>query len=232
MLAQDALHHHRVLRKWIDLSPDDRIVEIGCGMGGDAIALSTFLTTGTYTGIDTNAASIAWLRDTVAARHPNFSFHHVDRHGGLPSSENPLETGHAAFALPDGCADRIFLFSLFTHMSEQQVMAHLRECARVLEPGGRILANLFLYADEVLRSSRQANTGGWNLFFEHEIREGVRANSMDSSKSPVAFHNDTIRRRVAACGLDAIRYLPGAWSGHHSVAHDGQDMIVLTKKAG
>ena len=55
------------------------VLELGCGIGRDAIPLSDVLgPDGRYIGIDVIADSIEWCAENISRRHPNFTFVHQD----------------------------------------------------------------------------------------------------------------------------------------------------------
>ena len=60
------------------LRPDDRVLDIGSGVGRVAIPLTRYLgAEGTYDGFDVVRRAVAWCRQNVTPRYPNFRFHHV-----------------------------------------------------------------------------------------------------------------------------------------------------------
>ena len=55
------------------------VVEIGCGVGRDAIPLTQVLgPNGSYVGIDIIKPSIDWCAHNITPRYPNFRFVHYD----------------------------------------------------------------------------------------------------------------------------------------------------------
>ena len=70
--------HTDNLRRWIGLEPTHTVLEIGCGIGRDAIPLTEILSEGRYVGIDIIKRSIDWCTDNIAKRHPNFGFYHYE----------------------------------------------------------------------------------------------------------------------------------------------------------
>ncbi len=129
------------------LKPSDRVLDIGSGVGRVAIPLTRFLAAGgTYDGFDVVRRGVAWCKRHITRNHPNFRFHHVKvrnteyRGSGASAS---------AFRFPFGDASFNFAFatSLFTHLVLEETTQYLRESARVLAPGGRLVATFFLLND-------------------------------------------------------------------------------------
>src|SRR5207249_1587100 len=52
----------RLLVEDLDLQPTDRVLEVGCGGGRNALALSDYLESGGYVGLDIDPVSIAACR--------------------------------------------------------------------------------------------------------------------------------------------------------------------------
>ncbi|RYG85835.1 MAG: class I SAM-dependent methyltransferase, partial [Alphaproteobacteria bacterium] len=132
--------HQAGLRKWIDLKPTDRVLEVGCGIGRDAIPLTTFLTSGSYVGVDIIAPSITWLKDNVATKHSNFDFVQLDISDDLHNPDGVMKTAEVQLPAADASIDKIFLFSVFTHMFKSEIEHYLREFKRILAPGGKVYA--------------------------------------------------------------------------------------------
>src|SRR5690348_13662495 len=70
--------HISTMRRFSGLRADDRILDIGSGVGRTAMWLSSFLTEGSYEGLEIHADSVAWCQREISSRYPNFCFQHVD----------------------------------------------------------------------------------------------------------------------------------------------------------
>src|SRR5215467_4119104 len=80
--------HFGLLQKYVGIEPHFGILEIGCGIGRDAIPLTKVLSAGAggvYTGTDLVKASIDWCNANIRERHPHFFFHHRHRGRDLQS---------------------------------------------------------------------------------------------------------------------------------------------------
>ena len=71
------------------LRPDERVLDVGSGVGRIALPLAGYLESGTYEGFDVIAASVRWCQENITPRHPNFVFQHADVYNG---SYNPTGT--------------------------------------------------------------------------------------------------------------------------------------------
>ncbi|MGH9423686.1 MAG: class I SAM-dependent methyltransferase, partial [Thermoanaerobaculia bacterium] len=60
------------------LKPDDRVLDIGSGVGRVAIPLTRYRDArGTYDGFDIVRRGVTWCRRHITPRFPTFRFHHV-----------------------------------------------------------------------------------------------------------------------------------------------------------
>lgn len=99
------------------LSPDHKVLDLGCGNGQIAAMVSQYLTTGSITGLDLNPEFISAAK--VQHHHSNLSF----REGSAYQLE----------ALPG--FDFIYSRFLFQHLSDPSLA--LQQVYRCLTPGGR-----------------------------------------------------------------------------------------------
>ena len=106
-----------MLRRFLDVTPDDRVVDLGCGSGR---ALVWNRDSGAYlTGIDVS---------------PHFA---VEARAAVDLIVGDLRQ----LPVADGAFTKAFTLDVLEHLSRDALIQMLKETARVLEPGGR----LFVY---------------------------------------------------------------------------------------
>jgi ubiquinone/menaquinone biosynthesis C-methylase UbiE len=114
------------IRKFVealDVRPDDRILEIGCGHGVAATLLCERLTTGTYTAVDRSARMV----EAAARRNARYVTH--GRAEFLLADFEAMDLGMRRF-------DKIVAMRVGAiHREPQRAQALLR---RWLKPGGTI----------------------------------------------------------------------------------------------
>ena len=74
-----ALHHRNFMLENLNLQENQSILELGCGIGKDAIHLATLgPQISSYVGIDIIYDSILWAKENITSKHPNYVFVHND----------------------------------------------------------------------------------------------------------------------------------------------------------
>jgi SAM-dependent methyltransferase len=224
-----ALAHIRNINSACGLRHGMNVVEVGCGIGRDAIPLTEIPgPDGRYIGIDVIAESIQWCSNNITARHPNFTFVHQDIQDDLHNPSGTIDVLAISLPVPDCWCDLIILQSVFTHMLRDTVFHYLNEFRRVIQPRGLIYATVFLVDDEILASARETNLTEWNLRFEHSAGVGVYINDLDHPTGAVAYREDVLDELVEDAGLRPVGPIRrGAWSGSDTLAFDAQDVLVL-----
>ena len=225
-----AFGHFEYLKKYVDMRPTDSILEIGCGIGRDAIPLTQYITTGTYDGVDIIGRSIEWCQSSIQSKFSNFKFHHFDVEDKLhnPSGKRRLEE----YEIPckDGSIDKIFLWSVFTHMFSKDISFYLEEFKRVLKPNGKVLITCFIVDEDILQEARKVDLTPWSLRFDHHYEDGCYINNLDYPTGAVAFNQQKLIELILEAGLTPeLPILTGQWYGKKDGLGFGQDVILCKK---
>lgn len=223
--------HIDVLERYADLHAACDVVEIGCGVGRDAIPLTQILPqSGSYLGIDVMRPSIDWARDNIASVAPHFSFVHFDVADAQHNPGGGEEMTRYAIPKDAASIDLVFLFSVFTHMFPADVGHYLDEFSRVLRPGGRVLASMFTMERGLIPHLERIGGGGLRkLTFSHEVEPGFFHNDPDVVPGATAYSLGRFGTMVNKAGLTVHRFVRGGWRKDGAGEIDGQDLVILTK---
>lgn len=122
-------------------SPDDFVLDIGCGNGRIAMALVEEPIH--YLGFDPVPEAIAFCRSAFED-FPRFQFEHLDVRNSRYHPQGSVVPDTVTFPVKDETVDLALLTSVFTHLeSESAAIRYLDEIQRVLKPGGRCFSTWF-----------------------------------------------------------------------------------------
>lgn len=209
------------------LKKDDRVLDVGCGVGRMAAPLTEFLSAnGSYDGFDIVPSGIRWCARKIGRRHPNFRFRLADVHNAFYHPEGRAKASEYRFPYDDGSFDFVFATSVFTHMLPADMGNYLSEVARVLRKHGRCLLTYFILNGE---SRGLLDEGASTLACGHE-GDGYRTADSARPESLVAYDEEAVRAALAARGLrivEPIHY--GSWCGRPQ-SLSFQDIVVASKE--
>lgn len=221
--------HIGAIETSVGIKPDDSVLEIGCGIGRDAIQLAKRLdAAGRYLGVDIDRASIAWCSKNISKKYPNFRFEYLDIKNERYNPQGALLMSEVCIPLESSTVDVIVAQSVFTHLMRAEIIHYMKEFRRLLKPGGLAFATLFVVNDQILASARTTNLTQWNLTFDHEIEAGCRINNPQQINEAVAYTAEALDQMMKEAGLRLARpLLKGSWSGYFPDPEFGQDVAIL-----
>jgi ubiquinone/menaquinone biosynthesis C-methylase UbiE len=226
-------YHVEMCRKYTPLAPDDYVIEIGCGVGRDAIQLTNILSKdGRYIGIDIIKPSIDWCKKNITPKYKNFIFYYYDIKSQIHNPGGKTTTTKIKLPMKNNSVDKIFLHSVFTHMFEKDIVHYLKEFHRVLKPDGLVLASFFVLDNKALNSVHKSSAGQKHrhpLSFKYKLGTGCFVNDKDYPEGAVGYSPHKIqsmlrKTKFGICGHHVHR---GSWSGLKG--SNGQDILVLEK---
>lgn len=213
------------LKTYAFLNSQSRVLEIGCGCGRTAFALSGILEDGNFTGMDIEKKSLQTCRKTPLFIEKKFNFGWLDVYN---NEYNPIGVHHAdsyKFPYERNTFDVIFLVSVFTHMLTDDVKNYTSEISRMLKPGGVCMITTFL-----MDKGRQ-NKG---ISFPYNVMDHYFYNQT-MPEVAVGYYLEFYKVLFASCGLVQVHdTLWGSWRDTReveSLSGFSQDIIFFAKES-
>jgi len=141
------------------LSRDQAVLDVGCGCGRVARALTDYLSPhGRYLGFDVGREPVEWCQREITVRFSAFVFVHADVQNDVYNPDGLIPSEQFRFPCADESVDLVLLESVFTHLFPPAVEHYTKECARVLLPGGHVLVSHHLMDEAAQRAVADGTT--------------------------------------------------------------------------
>lgn len=208
-----------LFRQLADLRNDDRVLDIGCGIGRMARALVPVLRPpGSYDGFDIAEPGIRWCQAHYGDTPAPFRFQHADVRNSVYNPAGRATPETYAFPYSDGSFDLAIATSVFTHLLPEAADHYLAQAARVLAPEGRLFATWFL----VERTDTPPPP------FQADVSLAPAAVSDPAApETAVAYPEAWLRERLGANGFELQAVHRGSWGGETGVTL--QDVVVARR---
>ena len=209
------------------LRPEDRILDIGSGIGRLAGPLTQVLDrNGSYLGLDPAREGIAWCQKAITSVYPAFRFRHIDVAHPLYNPGGLLRGASLVLPVGNHSVDLAVMISVVTHLPPDETSNYCGELARVLAPGGRCFISLFsidaagppaTVTDPRCSFARMGDSPAWSA-------------SATDPLGMIAYDAGWLEAELARVGLVADTLRPGSWRG--IAAPHYQDVIVARLPGG
>ena len=211
------------------LKPDEKVLDVGCGIGRKTFLLTTYLKNGgSYEGLDIVKTGIDWCRDRITRKYPHFNFQLIDVRNEHYNPGGTYKASEYTFPFADESFDFAVLGSVFTHMLPEAVEHYLSEVARVLKTGGRCLISFFLLNDSSARLIR-ANKSTINVDIKFG---GCWCADANDPEAVTGYEESFVRALYGRHNLkirEPLHY--GSWCGRQTFL-SYQDLILAVKAPG
>ena len=185
-------------RNELRLTPGGRLLDVGCDFGRLAIALGDYLDNGgEYEGFDPQREHVLWAKQSWMPNHRSSAFHIANIRNRIYNPGGALSPTEFVFPYQDARFDVVVAHSLFSYLLAEEFAHYAAEIARVLKPGGRLLATFFLFDEEAGQATHSLgdpycfryrtgpitfmgpNRGGLGAYDEKYVRQVLRENGME-----------------------------------------------------
>jgi len=214
-----------LLKQYTNIGENSKVLDIGCGLGRTAIALSNYLDkSGSYNGFDIVEKGIKWCKNGLGKGYPNFQFNLIKLHNDLYTSAGE-DASNFQFPYDNNSFDIIFNFSVFTHMEVKEINNYLKEIKRVLNSNGNALCTFFIY-DET-NEDYIANREGFHFPVEGD---GYRLMSKETVGGNIAIEKNYLISMITKAGFSNIRIIDGFWKDEvrDISKEEYQDIVVFS----
>ncbi|MDP3975785.1 MAG: methyltransferase domain-containing protein [bacterium] len=215
------------LKKYADLQPGEKVLDVGCGIGRIALPLAEYLDKkGRYSGFDIDKRGIAWCQKHISADHKHFEFQHADIYNRYYNRGGAISAEGFTFPYPDKNFDLVFAVSVFTHMLPSQVTRYFSEITRVLKPGGRVLLTFFLLDEEAKKLIANGSAKAKFVYTDDQVSFYSHKGNPEAE---VAYLQTWIQEQLQSADLIDHQLYSGSWSGKNKPV-SYQDILVARKK--
>lgn len=220
------------LEKYAGLTPNSKVLDVGCGYGRLANNLSRYFKNGSYDGFDVQLRFIEFLQKAYLIKK-QFTFKHADL---LHSYYNPEGTNNPEdyiFPYENNKFDIVYLNSIFSHFLPYTIFHYLKEINRVLKPGGRVLATCFIVNEEAkqfdsMGKSEPILLRGRKCILNYNFGNYWTRDD-DVKERIVGIEERWLKKACIDADLNILKIVPGYWCGRPVVEREGrQDFIIAT----
>lgn len=208
-----------LLLTYASVTPDSRVLEIGCGCGRIAFALAEQLNDGNYVGMDVEKIALEGAKANLFLYKKGFKFDLLDVKNDAYNPEGKYAASEYIFPYSEKSFDVVFMISVFTHMLTDEVHNYTKEISRLLKPRGRCFLTSFLSDD---RNPQ---------FFPFRAQQHSYSNEAIPGLA-VAYQSAFL---VEAFGANGMQLVAGPVWGPEPLPEDefqmrGQDIMVFAKE--
>lgn len=221
---QQGIHQLELLKNNIELKPDDFVLDIGSGIERTAIALTKYLNNvGRYDGFDVVEKGVIWCNSKIKCDFSNFNFKYTPIYNDLYNDSGSKATDFI-FPYHDNYFDKIFSFSVFTHMQIDEIEHYLTEIKRVLKPDGICLSSFFLYDHDI--ENYISNRETFNFPID---RNGFKLMNETTKSGNIAIGKTRLKKMLIQNDIKLVKIIDGFWKDeiNDNKKIEYQDLVIF-----
>lgn len=213
-----------LLKDLAKITPKDKILEVGCGCGRNAIALTTYLDNSRYTGIDIEKKSLDSCRANQLLVAKAFKFEELNVYNAEYNPSGKYKGSEYQFPFEKETFNNVFLISVFTHMMPDDVANYIKQISDILVDGGTCFISTFLM---------DRGTRGERISFPHQ-EELYCTNNIEMPEIAIGYKLDFYKKIADTCNMSLLgKPIWGTWIETIGLEKGRfpQDIIILEKNA-
>jgi SAM-dependent methyltransferase len=230
LVAQEVV---TAIDRYAKLNPGDSILDVGCGCGRIAAALTQHVDRkGRYIGIDIVPGLIDFARNFITPRYPSFEFVLLDESNKTydwwlrQDGEKGIAT--LAEAVSARSIDLAISVSLFTHLDFAPALAMLTSIHHALKDEGRVFMTVFVLDATAMEGIQGRQTA---FSFKNRTPTGkLFAERSDDPTFAVAYDGALLDELIGSAGFKLERHVRGYWS-MGGTGETFQDVLILRRPA-
>ncbi|TYC53069.1 class I SAM-dependent methyltransferase [Rhodobacterales bacterium] len=209
------------------LRENERVLDIGCGIGRMAVPLTQYLDpdTGKYAGIDPASSGIHWCTRNISSAYPNFRFMHLDIANALYNPDGYIKGTEIALPFANSTFDFAIMTSVVTHLPPAEIKPYFKEVSRLLQPGGRLFMSAFVMDRQAVPADDRPTP---RIIFQRGGQGPAWYANQRVPLSAVAFDDGFLDQALQESGFEIGLKKLGHWRGGAASAHY-QDFFVAVK---
>jgi SAM-dependent methyltransferase len=217
------------IEKYAALNDGDSILDVGCGCGRIAAALTQYVDrTSNYVGIDIVPGLIDFARTFITPRYPSFKFLLLNESNKTYDwwlrLEGEMGIAKLTEGVPAQSIDLAISISLFTHLDFPSALEMLASIHQVLKSDGRVFLTVFVQDAGALEGIDAGRTA---FSFKHRTPSGkLFAESSEDPTLAVAYDDELLNELIGSTGFQLDRRVRGYWS-IGGTGETFQDVLVL-----
>lgn len=192
-----------------DINLESSILDIGCGFGRLPIGLQKVLKGGVYQGVDVNPTAIDWCNKYISRPENAYTFLCLDAKNERYNPNGEKLTKEFTFPFMHNSFDVAYLYSVFSHMHQNDISIYLNEIYRLLSESGHVFFTAFIEYDVPDKVENPVGYG--NVAWKNALH-------------CVRYNYDFFLNMIEASGFVLDRF-------EHGVETNGQSGVYLSKRA-
>jgi len=124
-----------------------RVLDVGCGQGRLPIGIIRVIGEMNYVGIDVDRKSIDWCKRYIGREHPSFNFKHLNLYNERYNKKGIKIDDKFRFEVEPKSVDIVYLYSVFSHTTEEDMRIYLKDISRILNGKGKLFLTTFVEED-------------------------------------------------------------------------------------